>query len=147
MNQFIMLPEIERYYDATLTPAIPEYRGTKIAHGVVSTGRKTLRMSGYPAIGPNGIIGRGDMRVQVLQALDYVLKTVEAAGASWDDVVHVLFYFTDREAFHRHAVPARLQFFAEHSKAKLTPCITSIGVAGLMHPDMMIEVEATAIWD
>jgi len=27
------------------------------------------------------------------------------------------------------------------------PCITSIGVAALMHPDMLIEIEATAVWD
>lgn len=147
MNEFIKLPDIERYYAATLTPLIPEYKGTSIAHGVVTTGRKTLRMSGYPAIGPNGIIGCNDMRAQTLQALEYVRQTVEVAGATWDDVVHVLFYFTDREAFHRDAVPARLMFFQTHSRQKRLPCITSVGVAALMHPDMMIEVEATAVWD
>lgn len=147
MNEFIFVPGIEDYYRATLTAIIPEYQGTKIAHGVVSTGCKTLRMSGYPAIGPKGIIGKGDMRVQTLQALEYVRQTVLAAGATWDDVVHILFYFIDREAFHRHAVQARREFFESHSSSKRIPCITAIGVAGLMHPDMMIEVEATAVWD
>lgn len=147
MNEFIRLPDIERYYAATLTPLIPEYKGTSIAHGVVTTGRKTLRMSGYPAIGPNGIIGRNDMRTQTLQALEYVRQTVEVAGATWDDVVHILFYFTDREAFHRDAVPARLTFFQTHSRQTQLPCVTSVGVSMLMHPDMMIEIEATAVWD
>jgi hypothetical protein len=41
-------------YMATLTPIIPEYKPISIAHGVVTEGRKTLRMSGWPAIGPNG---------------------------------------------------------------------------------------------
>ena len=104
-------------------------------------------MSGYPSIGANGIIGKGDMRTQTLQAMEYVRQTVEAAGATWDDVIHVMFYFTDRDAFHRHSVQARKEFFEKHSTLKQIPCITSIGVAGLMHPDMMIEVEATAVWD
>jgi hypothetical protein len=58
MNKFFSVPNIEEYYGATLTPIIPEYQGKKIAHGVVSTGKKTLRISGYPAIGPNGIVGK-----------------------------------------------------------------------------------------
>jgi len=147
MNSFLYVTNIEDYYRATLTPIVPEYQGTTIAHGVVSTGRKTLRMSGYPAIGPDGIIGKNDMRVQTLQALEYVRQTVLTAGATWDDVIHVLFYFTDRTAFHRHSVAARREFFERHSKTKQIPCITAVGVAELMHPDMMIEVEATAVWD
>lgn len=147
MNTFITVPNIQEHYVATLTSIIPEYQGTKSAHGVVSTGNKTLRMSGYPAIGPNGIVGKGDMRVQTLQALDYVRQTVETAGATWDDVVYVIFYFTNRNAFHRHSVQARREFFEKHSTTKQFPCITAVGVADLMHPDMMIEVEAVAVWD
>jgi enamine deaminase RidA (YjgF/YER057c/UK114 family) len=147
MNTFVTVPNIEDFYAATLTPDIPEYQGTRIAHAVVSTGRKTLRMSGFPAIGPHGIIGRGDMRVQTEQALDYTRQAVEAAGATWDDVIHVLFYFTNRDAFHRHAVPVRKAFFERHSNRKQTPCITAVGVSCLMHPDMLVEVEVTAVWD
>ncbi len=110
-------------------------------------GGNTLRMSGYPAIGPNGIIGRGDMRVQTLQALEYVKRTVEAGGARWSDIVHMTFFFTDREKWHREAIPARVEFFAKHSPSGELPCITSIGVASLMHPDMLIEIEATAVWE
>ena len=97
--------------------------------------------------GPDGIIGKGDMRVQTLQALDYVKRTVEAGGARWDDIVHMTFYFTDREKWHREAIPARVEFFAKHSPGGELPCITSIGVASLMHPDMLIEIEATAVWE
>jgi enamine deaminase RidA (YjgF/YER057c/UK114 family) len=62
-------------------------------------------------------------------------------------VIHVLFYFTNRDAFHRHAVPVRKAFFERHSNRKQTPCITAVGVSCLMHPDMLIEVEVTAVWD
>jgi enamine deaminase RidA (YjgF/YER057c/UK114 family) len=143
----IVLPDIEQYYAGTLHRDIPEYQPVRIAHAIVTQGGKTLRMSGYPAIGPNGIIGKGDMRVQTLQALDYVKRTVEAAGAAWDDIVHMTFFFTDREKWHHEAIPARVAFFQKHSMSGELPCITSIGVASLMHPDMLIEVEATAVWE
>ncbi len=143
----IVLPEIERFYAASLHRAIPEYQPVKIAHAIVTRGGNTLRMSGYPAIGPDGIIGKGDMRAQTLQALEYVKRTVEAAGATWDDIVHMTFFFTDRERWHREAIAARVEFFGRHSKSGELPCITSIGVAALMHEDMLIEVEATAVWE
>jgi enamine deaminase RidA (YjgF/YER057c/UK114 family) len=143
----IVLPDIERFYAGSLHKDVPEYKPIRIAHAIVTRGGNTLRMSGYPAIGPDGIIGKGDMRVQTLQALDYVKRTVEAAGASWDDIVHMTFFFTDREKWHRDAIPARVEFFGTHSKTGELPCITSIGVASLMHPDMLIEIEATAVWE
>ena len=85
---------------------------------------ESLRMSGYPAIGPDGIIGKGNMHLQTLTALDYVKRTVEAAGAKWSDVVHMTFYFTDRDKWHREAIPARVEFFAKHSPDGELPCIT-----------------------
>lgn len=146
-KRVITLPEVEKYYAGSLHRDIPEYQTIRIAHAIVTRGGNTLRMSGYPAIGPHGIVGKGDMHAQTLQALDYVRQTVEAAGATWDDIVHMLFYFTDREAFHRHALRARVEYFKKHSKSGELPCITSIGVASLMHADMLIEVEATAVWE
>ena len=143
----VVLPEIERFYAGTLHKDVPEYRPIKIAHAIVTKGGYTLRMSGYPAIGPDGIIGKGDMGVQTLQALEYVRRTVEAGGATWDDIVHMTFFFTDREKWHREAIPARVAFFNNNSRTVELPCITSIGVATLMHPDMLIEIEATAVWE
>ena len=78
----IVLPEMERYYAGTLHKDIPEYKPVHIAHAIVTQGGNTLRMSGYPAIGPDGIIGKGNMHLQTLTALDYVKRTVEAAASS-----------------------------------------------------------------
>jgi enamine deaminase RidA (YjgF/YER057c/UK114 family) len=144
--RFIELPGVREAYMASLTPTIPEYQPIGIAHGVVTEGGRTLRMSGWPAISKEGIVGKGDMRAQTLHALDYVRQTVEAAGATWDDIVHMVFYFVDREKWWREALPARVEYMAKHSKSGRTPCVTAIGVAGLMHPDMLIEVEATAVF-
>ena len=143
----IVLPDVEQFYAASLHNDIPEYKPIRIAHAIVTNGGNTLRMSGYPAIGRDGIIGKGDMRMQTLQALEYVKRTVEAGGATWDDIVHMTFFFTDRDKWHRDAIPARVEFFEKHSTTGELPCITSIGVATLMHPDMLIEIEATAVWE
>jgi enamine deaminase RidA (YjgF/YER057c/UK114 family) len=40
-----------------------------------------------------------------------------------------------------------VEFSHRHSRKGDLPCITSIGVASLMHPDMLIEIEATAVWE
>lgn len=146
-KRIITLPKIEQAYQGSVVKTVPEYKAIKIAHGIVTRGGNTLRMSGYPALGPNGIIGKGDMRVQTLQALEYVKETCELAGAKLTDIVHLLFYFTDRQMFHRQAVPARVEFFEKHAKGQQLPCITSVGVSQLMTEDMLIEVEATAVWE
>ena len=145
----IHLPEVKEMYDKTLLGGpIPAYGfgGRGFAHAVVTEGGKTLRMSGFPAISREGVVGKGDLGVQTTQALEHVLATLESAGATWDDIVHMIFYFTDREHFWAKCIPARIAFFQKHSKAGRLPCVTSVGVTALMHPDMMIEIEATAVY-
>lgn len=146
-KEYFQFPEIREAYRGSLLGSIPEYEGNDIAHAVVTEGGKTLRMSGYPAITKDGIAGKDDMRAQTLLALDYVRMTVERAGGTWDDIIHLLFYFTDREKWWREALPARREYIEQHSRDGQYPCITAVGVAGLMHPDMLIEIEATAVFD
>jgi enamine deaminase RidA (YjgF/YER057c/UK114 family) len=74
-----------------------------------------------------------------------VKLTVERAGGTWDDIVHLIFYFTDRKQYHEKALPARWSFFKKYSKSAQSPCITGVGVTELMHPDFLIEIEATAV--
>jgi enamine deaminase RidA (YjgF/YER057c/UK114 family) len=145
-KQFYEFPEAVEAYMGSVASFIPEYSPVRIAHAVVTQGGRMLRMSGWPAISKNGIVGVGHMGAQMTTALTHVLRTVEGVGATWDDVVHLTIYFTDREKFWREGVPARSAFIAQHSKRKQTPCITSIGSSALMHPDMLVEVEATAVF-
>ena len=42
--------------------------------------------------------------------------------------------------------PARQAFIEQHSRTRRNPCITAIGTSGLMHPDMLVEIEATAVF-
>jgi enamine deaminase RidA (YjgF/YER057c/UK114 family) len=145
-KKFYEFSQAVEAYMGSVASFIPEYGTVRIAHAVVTQGGRTLRMSGWPAIGKRGIVGVGNMGQQMTEALTHVLRTVEDCGATWDDIIHLTIYFTDREKFWREGVPARSAFIAKHSKKKQTPCITSIGSSALMHPDMLIEVEATAVF-
>jgi enamine deaminase RidA (YjgF/YER057c/UK114 family) len=145
-KKYFEFPDAVEAYKGSVASAIPEYAPVRIAHAVVVQGGRLVRMSGWPAIGKNGIIGVGDMGEQITAALTHVLRTVEGVGATWDDIIHLMIYFTDREKFWRQGVPARSAFIAKHSKTKQTPCITSVGSSALMHPDMLVEVEATAMF-
>jgi enamine deaminase RidA (YjgF/YER057c/UK114 family) len=145
-KRFFEFPEAVEAYMGSVASKVPEYGPVRIAHAVVVQGGRMLRMSGWPAIGKNGIIGIGDMGEQMTAALSHVLRTAEGVGATWDDIVHLTIYFTDREKFWRQGVPARSAFIAKHSKTKQSPCITSIGSSALMLPDMLVEVEAMAVF-
>ena len=38
-------------------------------------------------------------------------------------------------------------YFKEHWTRNISPCITTVGISLLFHPDMMIEIEGIAILD
>jgi enamine deaminase RidA (YjgF/YER057c/UK114 family) len=151
-RQDIHVPELQEMYDSSLLQEggpIPAYGfgGRGFAHAIVTEGGKTLRISGCPAIGHGGIAGKNDMYTQTTQALENLLATLKAGGADWDDIVHMTYFFTDRDAFWAKCIPARIEFFKKHSKTGKLPCVSSFGTTGLMHPDMMIEIEAIAVFD
>ena len=145
-KEYFYFPWAIEAYNGTNSVDIPEYAPVRIAHAVTVEGGKQLRMSGWPAIGKNGMVGKGDMGAQVTEALNHCLHTVEDAGGTWDNVIHLMIYFTDREAFWRYGLPARSAFLTKHAKSGNMPCITAVGVPALMHPDMLVEVEATAVF-
>ena len=98
----VHLPEIEKYYDATLLKILPDYGfgGKKLGHVIVTEGADSEDV-GSSGAEPSGVKGVGDMGIQTTQALELIRLQVERAGATWDDIIHFIFYFTDREQFHK----------------------------------------------
>lgn len=85
------------------------------------------------------IIGQGDVVAQTEQVLKNVGALLEAAGATFDNVVMLKVYLTDMR--HREAVgKVRRQFFREPF-----PASTSVQVASLALPEQMIMMEAIAV--
>jgi len=84
-----------------------------------------------------------DMAGQVAQALRNIAAVLEAAGARPDQVVRMTWYVTDLAAYvaARPAIGgAYASVFGRHF-----PAMSVIGVAGLLEPGALVEIEATAV--
>jgi len=83
----------------------------------------------------------GDMRAQLNQALDNLEVVLKAAGFNLSDVVRLNYFTTDVDrVFNEYdAVLKRL------AEAETQPASTLLGVTRLAFPELLIEMEATAV--
>lgn len=123
-------------------PEIDIYRQVSIA-----TGSKLVFIAGQVAWGADGVtVGKGDLAAQVEQCYLNIGTALAEVGASFDDVVKLTVYLVDW-------TPDKTPLFVEgvaRASAKLgitapIPPLTGIGVAVLAEPDLLVEVEATAV--
>jgi enamine deaminase RidA (YjgF/YER057c/UK114 family) len=124
-------------------PEVDLYRQVAVA-----TGTRTVHVAGQVAWGPGGeTVGVGDLAAQVEQCYLNVATALAAVGATFDDVARLTVYVVDW-------APEKMAQFAEgvaRAGEKLggvpLPPLTGIGVVALAAPDLMVEVEATAVLD
>jgi enamine deaminase RidA (YjgF/YER057c/UK114 family) len=81
------------------------------------------------------------MAAQVGQALDNLETVLRDAGYSLGDVVRLNYYTTDVDAFLGAAAVGGKRLAA----AGCRPVSTLLGVDRLFHPDILVELEATAM--
>lgn len=100
----------------------------------------TIYVSGQHAGGAGGTPeGDRSMAGQARKALAKIEALLAAAGATMDDVVKLTVYTTD--IAQRAAISeARRGFFSGDF-----PCSTLVEVKGLVHPELLVEIEAVAI--
>jgi 2-iminobutanoate/2-iminopropanoate deaminase len=99
-------------------------------------------LSGQAAIDENGnVVGAGDFDAQAEQVFANLKRVLEAAGSSLDKVVKVNIYLTDMGNFPK-IVELRGRYFS-----RPWPADTIVGVTALALPELLIEIEATALVD
>jgi len=112
------------------------------AQGVETRGAgRVLYCAGQTSVDPEGrVLHRGDMAGQLARAFDNLETLLSQAGLTLANVVRLNYYVTDLEAFEgaRDVIVARLGSLA------IKPCGSLLGVARLSHPDLLVELEATA---
>lgn len=122
---------------------------TPYHHVAISVGRRQVHISGQVARdGAGNPVAGGDLGGQVAQALRNIALGLSGAEASFADVVRLNFYVT-------HWSPAKMAELmsgidaVSHELAipQPMPPVTLIGVAALFEPDVLVEVEATAVLD
>ena len=105
-----------------------------------------LLISGTASVDEHGrTIHEGDFRAQVWRTYNNITALLESEGASWKDVVRTTCYLRDIERDYAVFNEIRTEFFRQQCAEPL-PASTGIQ-AILCRPDLLIEMEAMAIFD
>ena len=113
------------------------------SQGIEVTGaERVLYCAGQTSSGPDGETLHGDdMAAQCGQALDNLETVLEHAGMTFANVVRLNYYVTDVDRFLSEAAAA----VGERLAGVVQPAGTLLGVSRLAFPDLLIEIEATAV--
>lgn len=116
---------------------------TGYAHVAIVPAGRQVHVSGQVSINAAGeIVGVGDVAAQAEQVYHNLKAALEGAGASIKDVAKIVTYVVDLTPERAAAARGpRLRAFGDGPY----PASTMVGVTSLVHPDLLIEVEAIAI--
>ena len=97
----------------------------------------TLYVSGQVAVDDAGnVVGEHDCEVQSRQVMANIRKVVKAVGGSMDNVIKITCFLTDVDNY-----PAYSKVRAETFPSN-PPASSTVIVAGLVRPELLVEVEA-----
>lgn len=107
-------------------------RAVRVGNIVEVTGTVAVDEDNHP-------VGIDDAYVQTAFIITKIEKALVRAGASLKDVVRTRLFVTDISKWQEYG-RAHGEFFKD-----IRPCSSMIEVKGLITPDYLIEIEATAI--
>ncbi len=107
----------------------------------VKVGR-TVFVAGTTAIDANGgLIGPNDPYLQTQQIIKNIETALKKAGATLADVVRTRIFVTDIESW-QEVGRAHGEFFKD-----IKPATTLVAISRLVDPEMLVEIEADAIYE
>ncbi len=97
----------------------------------------TLYVSGQIAVDNAGnVVGEGDCEAQSRQVMANIRAVVKAVGGSMDNVVKITCFLTDVANYPSYS-KVRAETFPSNP-----PASSTVIVAGLVRPELLVEVEA-----
>ena len=101
---------------------------------------EVVYVSGTTGVDPAGkVLAPGDVFAQTQQAIRNIENALKRLGIGLEHVVRTRIYLTDIDRW-QDAARAHAEFFGE-----IHPATSMIGVARLIDPEMLVEIEATAV--
>jgi len=109
---------------------------------VVTGSAKTIYIGGQDAVdGSGNIVGKGDLKAQAEQVFKNLEAALSAAGAGLEHVVKWNLYIVQGQPIQ----PGLEVFQRVWGRRPNPPTITGLFVAGLAHPDFLLEMDAIAV--
>jgi enamine deaminase RidA (YjgF/YER057c/UK114 family) len=110
---------------------------------IVVTGQvKTVYVGGQDAVDASGaIIGKGDIKAQTEQVLKNIQTALAAGGAQLEHIIKWNLYVVQGQPL-RSGFEAFQRFWGNRPNP---PAISMVFVAGLAHPDFLVEMDAIAV--
>ena len=113
------------------------------SHVVDAPASRIIYISGQVPLGTDGqLVGQGDFEAQTRQVFQNLSAALEAAEASWADVVKLNYFLRDVGQ-----IASVRAIRDEHVDTERPPASTLVEVSGLFRDDVLIEIEAVAIKD
>jgi enamine deaminase RidA (YjgF/YER057c/UK114 family) len=109
----------------------------EIRHG------RLVLISGQVAYDKDGhVVGKGDMRAQTTQAFENLKIALDSVGATFNDVVKINSFLVNMPENLAAYREVRSKYLAGN---KHPPASTTVGVAALVNPDLLLEMEAEVV--
>jgi 2-iminobutanoate/2-iminopropanoate deaminase len=124
----------------TMNPeGLPVPRGSYSLVNIAQPGRLVF-IAGQTASDPQGnVVGVGDVRAQTRFIIGKIQRAVEAAGGTLNDVVATSVFTTDVR-YHRDINEVRRELLGPDF-----PTSTMVQVVALARPELLLEINATAV--
>jgi reactive intermediate/imine deaminase len=111
------------------------------SHVVDAPAGRIIYISGQVPLDTDGeLVGQGDFEAQARQVFANLSAALEAAGASWSDVVKLNYFLTEIGE-----LGTVRTIRDEYVDTERPPASTLVQVSALFSPEAMVEIEAVAI--
>ena len=99
-----------------------------------------VEVSGTTAVDGDTLVGKDDVYEQTKFIFQKIEKALKEAGAEMNDVTRTRMYVTDIDLQWEQVAKAHAEFFSE-----IKPVTTMVEVNKLINPDLLVEIEVTAV--
>jgi 2-iminobutanoate/2-iminopropanoate deaminase len=132
------MTDILRHDPATVW-AVPSAFAAIYSHAVeIPPAARLLLVSGQIGVAPDGVLQSG-FRAQCEQAMANVEALLTDTGLRATDMVKVTYYLVDRAD-----LPALTSLRQDRWSSPNPPAVTTLVVAALARPDLLVEIEVMA---